>query len=162
MSARISNDRRRHVLALLLAAFGVLTAVSLATYQAPLPFASPWSAPNACGPVGALLAYSLVWTFGYAAAFGVPLLAFGWSWNRARRGEVRGLLVRSAIGGLLAFEICTLLGLGALDRWRWSGGWGVAFALALHSALGAIGSWIVGGTLFFATALVASELGFHW
>ena len=63
---------------------------------------------------------------------------------------------------LLVFEICTLLGLGGLDRATWAGAWGFAGALALRSALGQVGSWVVAGTLFAVTLLAASELGFHW
>jgi S-DNA-T family DNA segregation ATPase FtsK/SpoIIIE len=60
------------------------------------------------------------------------------------------------------FEVCALFGLGGLDRWSWSGGWGLAASLALHASLGAVGSWVVAGALLLASALAASELGFHW
>jgi S-DNA-T family DNA segregation ATPase FtsK/SpoIIIE len=158
----LSSRRQRQVLALLLAAFAGLTLVSLATYEAPLPFAAPWSASNACGPVGSALAWALVWAVGRVAAFGVPVLAGAWSWNRFRDHPPGPLAVRSLLGAVMMFEICTLLGLSGAERWMWSGGWGVAAAMALHASLGSVGSWIVGGTLFAVTALVASELGFHW
>ena len=66
------------------------------------------------------------------------------------------------MGVLLVFEICTLFGLAGLDRWTWSGAWGFAGAMALHSSLGDTGSWITGGALLALTALAASEMGFHW
>jgi S-DNA-T family DNA segregation ATPase FtsK/SpoIIIE len=160
--ATISTHRQRHLLALLLIAFAMLSVVSLATWEAPLPFAAPWSAANACGPVGAALAYGLVWTFGRMAAFGVPVLALAWGWNRLRNRSVGDLALRSVIGALMVFEVCGLLGLAGLDRWAWTGSWGLAASLALRSALGGIGSWIVGGALLGGTVLLASELGFHW
>ena len=82
MASSISSTRQRQILALLLGAFAVLALASVATYQAPLPFARPWTAPNACGPVGATLAFALVWAVGHMAAYGAPLLAGAWSWNR--------------------------------------------------------------------------------
>ncbi len=154
--------RNRTILALLLGAFGLLTLASVASYQAPLPFAAPWSAPNACGPVGAVLAFTLVWALGRLASFGVPLLALAWSWNRLRDRATAPLVVRSLIAGLLAFEVCTLLGLAGLDRWAWSGGWGLAAGLALRSALGEVGSWIVARAVFGISVVAASEFGFHW
>lgn len=147
---------------MLLGAFGLLSGASVVTFHAPDASQAPWEMPNACGPVGAALAYGLVWTFGRAAALGMPLLAGAWSWNRLRDRSPVLLAVTSAMGGLLAFEICTLFGLGGLDRWTWAGGWGFAAALALHSSLGVVGSWVVGTTLLFVTALFASEMGFHW
>ncbi len=162
MASSISSARQRQILALLLAAFAGLALVSLATFEAPLPFAAPWTAANACGPVGATLAWGLVWAVGRLASFGIPVLAALWAWNRFRDAGPGPLTLKSALGTLLMFEICMLFGLAGLDRWLWAGGWGLAASLALHSALGSVGSWIVGGTLFVATALVASELGFHW
>ncbi|MFI5372323.1 MAG: DNA translocase FtsK 4TM domain-containing protein [Candidatus Eisenbacteria bacterium] len=162
MPATISSARQRQVLALLLAAFAGLSLVSLATFERPLPFASPWSAANACGPVGALLAWALVWAMGRVAAFGVPLVSGAWSWNRFRDHPAGPLVVRCALGAAMLFEICALLGLGGAERWMWAGGWGIAASTVLHSALGSVGSWIVAGTLLLATGLVASELGFHW
>jgi S-DNA-T family DNA segregation ATPase FtsK/SpoIIIE len=147
---------------LLLGAFAGLSLASVATYEAPLPYASPWSAPNACGPVGAALAWLLVGAIGHFAAFGVPLLAGAWAWNRFRGHPTGPLVLKSLLAGLMLFEVCALFGLGGLDRHRWVGGWGFAASLALSSALGRVGSWIVGGTLFGVTALAASELGFHW
>jgi len=158
----ISTTRQRQILALLLAAFSVLTLASIATYRAPLPFAAPWSAPNACGPVGATLAFALVWAVGRMAAFGVPLLAAAWFWNRLHDRPVGALVLKSTLAGLLAFEVCTLLGLGGLNRGAWTGSWGLAAALALRSALGGVGSWIVAGALLGVTVLAASELGFRW
>jgi S-DNA-T family DNA segregation ATPase FtsK/SpoIIIE len=147
---------------LLLGAFALLALASLATFQPPLPFAGPWTAPNACGPVGSLLAFGLVWALGRMAAFSVPLLSGAWAWNRLRGNPSAPLTVRSLIGGLVIFEVCALLGLGGLDRWAWSGGWGFAASLALRSALGSVGSWVVGGALFGITLVAASEFGFHW
>ncbi len=158
----ISADRQRQVLALLLGAFAVLTAASLATFEPPLPGYAPWTAANTCGPVGATLAFGLTWALGRLASFGVPVLGAAWAWNRLRAAEPRPLAISSLVGVLLVFEVCTLLGLGGLDRWAWAGGWGFAAALALHSALGPLGSWIVAGALFGVTVLLASELGFHW
>jgi S-DNA-T family DNA segregation ATPase FtsK/SpoIIIE len=158
----ISTTRQRQILALLLAACSVLTLASIATYRAPLPFAAPWSAPNACGPVGGTLAFFLVWALGRMAAFGVPVLAAAWFWNRLHDRPIGPLLLKSTLAALLVFEVCTLLGLGGLARADWSGGWGLAASLALRSALGGVGSWIVAGALFGVTVLAASELGFRW
>ncbi|OGF10406.1 MAG: hypothetical protein A2W00_08855 [Candidatus Eisenbacteria bacterium RBG_16_71_46] len=146
----------------MLGAFAVLSLASVATFGPPVPGAPPWTSPNACGPVGATLAFALVWAFGRYAAFGLPLLAGVWSWNRLRNRPVAPLALSSLIGALLLFEICTLFGLGGLDRWSWAGGWGFAASLTLYSALGSLGSWIVAGALFGVTVLAASELGFHW
>jgi hypothetical protein len=121
-----------------------------------------WDAPNACGPVGAALSFGLGWTFGRLAAFGLPLLAMLWAVNRVRNAPAQALAVTSGVGTLLVFELCVLAGLGGLDRWVWSGAWGTATAIALHSALGAVGSWVVAGALFGITLLAATELGFHW
>ena len=96
------------------------------------------------------------------AAFGVPLAAGAWAWNRLRQKPGWPLAVTSVLGGLLLFEICTLLALGGIDRWAWAGAWGLAASMALRSALGGVGSWIVAGALFGVTALAASEFGFHW
>src|SRR5206468_3575824 len=104
----------------------------------------------------------LAWTFGRIATFGVPLLCVLWSIQLLRSVSGRPLVVSSAVGALLAFELCTLAGLGGLDRWMWAGAWGVAMAMALHSALGSVGSWVVACALFGITAIAASELGFHW
>jgi hypothetical protein len=162
VASSISETRQRQILALLLSAFAVLALASLATYEPPLPGARSWSAANACGPVGAFMSYALVWAFGRVAAFGVPLVSAVWAWNRFRSRPAGPLALSSLIGALLMFELCTLFGLVSLSRWMWAGGWGFAAALALHSALGQVGSWIVAGALFGITALAASELGFHW
>ena len=162
MPSTISSKRQRQILGLWLAAFALLTLASLVSYQAPLPYAAPWSSPNACGPVGSLLAFALVWAIGRVAAFGVPLLAVAWAWNRLRMNPVGPLAVRSALGVLLVFELCALAGLGGLERSLWAGGWGLATALALRSALGGIGSWVVAGALLGVTLLAAVEFGFHW
>jgi DNA segregation ATPase FtsK/SpoIIIE, S-DNA-T family len=147
------------MLALLLGALAILTAVSLGSYHAPASGNAPWTAPNACGPAGATLSFLLLTAFGRFAAFGVPFLALAWGWNRARDAEMAPLALSSVIGGLLMFELCTIAGLG---HWGWAGGWGLAASGALHSALGWTGSWIVAAALFGVTALAASELGFHW
>jgi DNA segregation ATPase FtsK/SpoIIIE, S-DNA-T family len=162
VASSISTRRQRQILALLLGAFSVLALASVVTYRAPLPFARPWSAPNACGPVGATLAFALVWAIGQMGAYGVPLLAGAWSLNRFRDRPVGPLVLRSLLGALIVFEVCTLFGLGGLERAAWSGNWGFAAALALRSALGGVGSWIVAGALLGVTVLAASELGFHW
>ena len=150
------------MLAVLLGAFAVLTAASIATFRAPLPGEPPWATLNACGPVGALLSYGVIWLFGRVAAFGVPLLAALWGWNRLRDKPAAPLVLTSAMGALLVFEICTLFGLANLDRWTWAGGWGFAGAMALQASLGMMGSWITAGALLLLTALAASEMGFHW
>jgi DNA segregation ATPase FtsK/SpoIIIE, S-DNA-T family len=150
------------MLAVLLAAFAGLSAASIATFRAPAPGEAPWLTVNACGPVGALLSYGAVWLFGRVAAFGVPLLAALWAWNRLRDRPAAPLVLTCAMGALLVFEICTLFGLANLDRWLWSGGWGFAGAMALQASLGTMGSWITAGALLLLTALAASEMGFHW
>jgi len=162
LASTLSDRRQRQILAVLLAAFAVLAAASIVSYERPLPGESLWWTPNWCGPAGAVLAHGLVFAFGRAAAFGVPLLAALWSWNRLRAREWAPLATSSALGTLLVFEVCTLFGLGGLDRWQWAGGWGLAASLALHSSLGDVGSWVVAGAVLFVTALVASEMGFHW
>jgi len=162
VASSISERRQQQILALTLAAFAVLSLASLGTHEKPLPGHGPWDSANACGPVGATLAFGLVWAFGRVAAFGAPLLASIWAWNRMRGKPALPLVLTSLIGALLLFEICTLFGLAGLDRWMWSGAWGLAASLALHSALGGVGSWIVSAALISVTALAASELGFHW
>ncbi len=161
-SKTLSARLQLRIVGLLLAAFAVLSLMSVATWRAPLLGQSLWKPPNACGPVGAALATLLVWTFGRFAAYGVPLLSACWAWNRVRGNKAGPLVISSLIGALILFEVCTLLGLGDLDRTVWVGSWGFAGALALRSALGEVGSWIVAGTLFCVSVLVASELGFHW
>jgi len=162
VASSLSTTRQRQILALLLAAFSVLTLASIATYRTPLPFAAPWSAPNACGPVGATLAFAMVWAIGRMAAFGVPLLTIAWFWNRLHDRPIGPMILKSTLALLLVFEVCTVLGLGGLDRAAFSGGWGFAASLALRSALGGVGSWIVAGALLGVTVLAASELGFRW
>ena len=160
--ASISENRQRQILALLLAAFAVLALASVATYETPLIGRGPWNAKNACGPVGSTLAFGFTWVFGRIASFGIPLLAGLWAWNRLRSKPSRPLVISSALGALLAFELCSLFALGGADRWTWAGAWGLAASMALRSALGAVGSWIVAGTLTGVTVLAASEFGFHW
>ena len=147
---------------MLLVTFALFSAASVATFHRPAPDASFWQSPNACGPVGAALAWALAWLFGRAASYLVPVSAAVWAWNRIRDRPVPPLLLKTGLGALLVFEVCTLLGLGGVDRWTWSGGWGLAASLALQTSLGAVGSWVVGGALLVASALAASELGFHW
>ena len=162
VASAISSKRQQQILGVLLAAFALLVGVSLGSYQAPLPFSPPWSAANACGPVGALVAYALVWGFGWVAAFGMPALSGAWAWNRLRGNPGGPLAIRSGLGALLAFELCAMLGLANLDRGTWSGSWGVAASMALRSALGSVGSWVVAGGLLGITLLAASEFGFAW
>jgi S-DNA-T family DNA segregation ATPase FtsK/SpoIIIE len=163
MASKILSTRLQlRIVGLLLAAFAVLSLMSVATWQAPLLGRGVWTPPNACGPVGAALATLLVWSFGRFAAYGVPLLSACWAWNRVRGNKPGPLVISSLIGTLILFEVCTLLGLGNVDRTAWVGSWGFASALALRSALGDAGSWIVAGTLFGVSVLTASELGFHW
>ena len=162
MASSISEKRQRQILALLLGAFAVLSLASLATWEAPLPGLAAWTARNACGPVGAAMAFGIVWAVGRMASFGLPLVAALWSWNRLRERDAKPLVATSLLGALLMFEICTLLALAGADRWVFSGAWGLAAAIALRSALGTMGSWIVAGALLGVTTLAASEMGFHW
>src|ERR1043166_1012821 len=76
-SSALSAKRQRQILAVLLGAFALLTAASVATFHRPLAGDPPWESANACGPVGAVLAWALAWTFGHAAALLVPVLAGG-------------------------------------------------------------------------------------
>src|SRR5436190_8706215 len=161
-SSSISIKRRRQILSVLLAMFALLSAASVATFHRPGLDAEFWQSPNACGPVGAGLAWVLAWAFGRAAAFLVPVAAAIWAWNRLRDDSIGPLLLKTALASLLVFEICVLLALGGVDRWGWSGGWGLAASLALQASLGAVGSWVVASALLLASALAASELGFHW
>jgi S-DNA-T family DNA segregation ATPase FtsK/SpoIIIE len=135
---------------------------SVATFHRSAPGAAFWQAPNACGPVGAGLAFLLAWTFGRLGALLVPFAAAFWSWNRFRGEPVGPLAVRTGLATLLVFELCTLFGLAGFDRWGWSGAWGLAASLALQTSLGQVGSWVVAVSLLVASALAASELGFHW
>ena len=160
VSSTISARRQQQILALLLGAFAVLALASVMSYVPPGRNLRPWSTPNACGPVGAVLAYALVWCLGPVATYGVPALALGWSWNRLRGRPAGPFALTSLVAVLLAFELCTLADLAGFAGA--SGRWGFATALVLRSALGGVGSWIVAGTLFAVTALAASELGFHW
>jgi S-DNA-T family DNA segregation ATPase FtsK/SpoIIIE len=162
VASSISQNNRRGIVALLLAAFAILTIASLATYVRPVFGMAPWTTDNACGPAGAALSYALVWVFGALSAYGVPVIALGAAWNRVRGHASGPLIVRTGIGSLLVFELCTMFGLAGLDRWRWSGAWGVASAMTMHAALGSVGSWVVLGALSGVTVIVASELGFHW
>ncbi|HET7224956.1 MAG TPA: DNA translocase FtsK [Candidatus Eisenbacteria bacterium] len=157
-----STKRQRLILGVLLTAFAGLSLASLASWQPHPAGVRPWAVPNACGPVGATLAQLLVRVFGRLAAFGVPALSGAWAWNRFRGGRPAPLALTSAMSALLLFEVCMLFGLAGLDRTVLAGGWGFAGALVLRSALGAVGSWIVAGTLFVVSALAASEMGFHW
>jgi S-DNA-T family DNA segregation ATPase FtsK/SpoIIIE len=158
----ISVKRRRQILAVLLGMFALLSAASIATFHRPGLDAEFWQSPNACGPVGAGLAWVLAWAFGHAAAFLVPVAAAVWAWNRLRDDDIGPLLMKSALATLLVFEVCVLLGLSGVDRWDWTGGWGLAASLALQASLGMVGSWVVASALLIASALAASELGFHW
>ncbi len=158
----LSAKRRRQILAVLLGAFALLAAASVVTFHRPHPGAAFWQAPNACGPVGAGLAWAMAWAFGHVAAVFVPVTAGVWSLNRLRDRPAMPLLLKTGLGALLVFEVCTLFGLAGLERWTWSGGWGLASSLALQTSLGAVGSWVVGVALLLASALAASELGFHW
>ncbi len=162
VGASTPENRQRLILAILLAALAALTLASLASYEPPLPFASPWSAPNACGPLGAALAFFLVWGVGRIWSYTLPIHLAGWSWNRFRNAGPAPAALKSAVGLLLVLELCVLAGLGGLGRPLWSGTWGVASAMVIHSAFGPVGSWIVTGALFLVTMLWASELGFHW
>jgi DNA segregation ATPase FtsK/SpoIIIE, S-DNA-T family len=162
VASSISENRQRQILALLLGAFAVLSLASIATFEPPLPGLNAWTSKNACGPVGATLAYELSWAFGRMASFGIPLIAGFWSWNRLRKLPATPLVVSTLLGTLLMFEVCALLALGGAERWSWTGGWGLAASMALRSSLGRVGSWIVAGALFGVTALAASEHGFHW
>ena len=160
MASTLSARRRQLILALLLGAFAVLCTASLWSYAPAAAGAAPWGARNACGPVGALLAFALGWVFGPAAAYGVPALALAGALNRLRGRPAGAFAISALVAILLVFEISVLADLGGFGAW--SGRWGFAAALVLRGALGAIGSWIVAGTLFAVTALAASELGFHW
>jgi DNA segregation ATPase FtsK/SpoIIIE, S-DNA-T family len=161
-STTLSAGLKQKITGVLLAALGVLTLAAVATWEPALPGQSAWDPPNACGPVGSAWSTVLVWVLGRAAAFGVTLLCVVWAWNRLRGQKAGPLVIRSLLGSLIIFEVCILLGLGALDRTAWTGAWGFAGALALRSALGQVGSWVVAGTLFAVTLLAATELGFHW
>ncbi len=164
VASSISDKRQRQILAVTLGAFAVLSTASIATFHLPLPDETIWATANACGPVGAGLAYGLVLAFGRAAAFGVPVLCGLWAWNRLRNRAPQPLVLTTALGTLLVFEICTLFGLGMGDagRWNWSGAWGFGTAMALSASMGVVGSWVVAGAVLFVTALAASEMGFHW
>jgi hypothetical protein len=135
-SASLSAKRRRQIVAVLLSAFALLAAASVATFHRPAADARFWQSPNACGPVGAGLAWLLAWALGHVAALFVPLIAAVWAWNRLRDEPVLPLLLKTGLGALLVFEVCTLFGLASLDRWTWSGGWGLASSLALQTSLG--------------------------
>ena len=93
----------------------------------------------------------------------MPVLAGVWAWNRLRDHAAATAPLKSGLAALLVFEMCTLLRASAgLERWQWTGGWGLAASLALQTSLGDVGSWVVAGALLLASALAASEMGFHW
>src|SRR2546428_688779 len=142
-SSSLSAKRQRQILAVLLAAFALLAAASVATFHLPVNGGPPWQSPNACGPAGAALAWAPALGPRHAASYLVPLLAGVWAWNRLRDHGVGPLLLKSGLACLLVFEVCALFGLAGLDRWQWSGGWGLAASLALQTSLGAVGSWVV-------------------
>ncbi len=158
-SNTISAKRQRQLLVVLLGAFSLLAIASLATHHAAEPF---WSGDNACGPVGATIATGLVFVFGRVASFLVPVLGLAWAWNRFREHEMKPLVLKSVLGTLLLFELCLVFALAGLPREVWAGGWGAGAGAGLHAVLGNVGAWVVALALFAATALVASEMGFHW
>src|SRR5262245_13128835 len=111
-SKAISTKRRRQISAVLLGAFALLSSASVATFHRPGLDDEFWQSPNACGPVGAGLAWLLAWAFGHAAAFLVPVVAAVWAWNRLRDEAMPPLLLKTSLAALLVFEVCVLLGLG--------------------------------------------------
>src|SRR5882672_12365975 len=103
VASSISNRRQQIILAILLGASAGLAFASILTYAPPAAGAAPWAAPNACGPVGATLAFGLVWALGRVAAYGVPALALGWGWNRARGNPAGPFALSSLVAALLLF-----------------------------------------------------------
>src|SRR5207247_2563957 len=103
----LSARRQRQILAVLLGAFALLAAASVATFHRPPIDSPPWQAENACGPVGAVLAWGLAWTLGHAAAFLVRMLAGVWAWNRVGVHGIGALMqggvVRPAQGAGAAY-----------------------------------------------------------
>src|SRR5437867_13232013 len=73
VATTLSTRRQQIILAFLLAAFAGLAFASLLSATQPSAAQRPWDAPNACGPVGATLAFGLVWVLGRAAAYAVPV-----------------------------------------------------------------------------------------
>src|SRR4029077_17888660 len=82
VASSISQNRQRQIFALLLAALALLSLASLGTFVRPVGGMPPSSTGNARGPGRVALSYGLVWAFGRYAAFGFPVLALAWSWNR--------------------------------------------------------------------------------
>lgn len=156
----LSERRQRQVLGVLLVALAGLLIASLATYRAPVPGARPWAEANASGPLGAWLAHVLVQSFGRMVAWGVPLLALTYGWNRLRGTPLKPLTVRASVLTLLALEVLALIGLLGLSAAAWSGNVGLALASSARSGLGPAGSAIALVAALLVTLLVASELGF--
>jgi S-DNA-T family DNA segregation ATPase FtsK/SpoIIIE len=156
----LSERRRQQVLGVLLVALAALTGASLFTYRAPVEGARPWAEPNASGPLGAWLAHGLHSLLGRAAAWGIPLAALAFGWNRLRGAPLRPLAVRAAVGTLLVVELLALVGLLGARAAAWSGALGAGLGAASLSLAGVTGSAILLGALFTVTLLVASELGF--
>ena len=156
----LSDRRRRQILGVFLLALGALTAASLFTYRAPVEGARPWAEPNAAGPLGAWLAQGLVGFWGRLAAWGVPLLALAYGWNRLRDASPRPLTVRVVVLGGIAVQALALVGLFGTAALAWSGWVGAKLAALSIAVAGVTGSAILLGALFLTSLLVASELGF--
>jgi S-DNA-T family DNA segregation ATPase FtsK/SpoIIIE len=67
--------KKKIAIGLLLAMAAVFAAVSLFSYD-PRDYESIWSARNMCGPLGAILAGSLRYLFGYIFSWAVPAIMF--------------------------------------------------------------------------------------
>ena len=156
----LSERRQRQVLGVLLVAFAGLAAASLATYRAPVEGARPWAEANACGPLGAGMAHGLIQLFGRLAAWGVPVLALAFGWNRLSEAPAKPLAIRSAVLALVALELLALVGLAGPASAPWVGAAGRGLAESLGSFAGTVGGGILLVAALLVTLLVASQLGF--
>ncbi len=160
MKIELSERRQRQVTGVLFLALSLLTLASLVSYRAPGLGYGAWSMPNACGPLGALLAHALFGTFGWVAAYGVPLVFFAWGANRLRARPPGPLALETVFGALLVVEALALLGLAGPAVAPWTGSLGQGLSAAARSLLGTLGAAIALGALFLVSGLVASEIGF--
>ena len=186
-NGRTGPDRRPFVIALLLAAAGLLVFLALVSYDAademnadvgpgdlwgaltgdPVAKAKADTARNWLGLVGAVVSDLLIKsTIGYAV-FCLPLLLFLWAWTIVRGGEERrSLTLTNAVlaGALLASTVFGMLRLilpeGVLAM-EWSGVVGDFLAGVLAQLLGRAGGSILLVTLGILFVFVVSNADPH-
>lgn len=125
-----------------------------------------WARANWGGPLGDMLAYSVVHLLGYAGfMLAALLLIWGWIWLRHKA------LGRSIINSLLLmiFTLLCLTTIGLLHISYYTGslaGGGLAGTLLsdlTHNTFGPVGGWLILFGLFLILLLVGTEVNFqHW